>query len=43
MVLFASVSETNRLSFTEFLLEQGEGRVCTMGRGRGNSKFQGDK
>ena len=43
VVLFASASETNRLSFTEFLLQQGEGRVCTRGRGRGNSKSRGDK
>ena len=26
---FASASETNRYSFTEFLLQQGQGRVCT--------------
>ena len=26
---FASASETNRYSFTEFLLQQGKGRVCT--------------
>ena len=37
VVLFASASETNRYSFTEFLLQQrGKGRVCTRGRGRGN-------
>ena len=44
VVLFASASETNRCSFTEFLLQQrGKGRVSTRGRGRGNSKLRGDK
>ena len=33
VVLFASASETNRLGFTEFLLQRGKGRVCTE-RGR---------
>ena len=27
---FASASETNRYSFTEFLLQQGKGRVCAI-------------
>ena len=36
MVLFASASETNRYSFTEFLLQQrGKGRVCTRVGGEG--------
>ena len=36
LVLFANASETNRCSFTEFLLQQrGKGRVCTRSRGEG--------
>ena len=36
VVLYASASETNRLSFTEFLLQKrGKGRVCTRGRREG--------
>ena len=31
-LLYASASETNRVGFTEFLLQkQGEGEVCTAG------------
>ena len=40
---FASASETNRSSLTEFLLKQGQGRVYTGGGEVGNSKLQGDK
>ena len=32
---FASASETNRYSLTEFLLQQGQGRVCTGGEDGG--------
>ena len=33
--VFASASETNRSSLTEFLLQQGQGRVYTEGRDGG--------
>ena len=36
---FASASETNRSSLTEFLLQQGQGRVFSEGEGKGNSKL----
>ena len=39
VVRFASASETNRLGLTEFLLQGGRGRVCTIGEGRGLSKI----
>ena len=38
---FASASETNGYSFTEFLLQQGKGRVCT-GVGEGGIVNCGD-
>ena len=37
---FASASETNRSSLTEFLLQQGQGRVYTGGREGGIVNFR---